>query len=232
MRFGFSSILILVVANAFACNRGFDDSESAPPEVPPPELSRTAPPMPHVPSSIPPSATPSRRALRGTAEGNGAGGLAWVVPTGFEAEAPSSGMRAAQYRFAGENGEPDATLAVFYFGANMGGGVQENIDRWLGQISQPDGRPSREAARTAHRNIGGMAITTVDVTGDFAGGMPGMPGAGTTPPATNQRLIGAVVEGPEGLVFFKMMGPASTMDRARPAFTALVASLHPSSAPH
>ena len=140
-------------------------------------------------------------------------------------------MRAAQYRFPGENGEPEATLAVFYFGSNMGGGVQENIDRWVGQIAQPDGRPSREATRTAHRTIAGMPVTTVDVSGDFAGGMPGMPGAGTTPAATNQRLIGAIVEGPEGLVFFKMVGPAGTMERARPAFTALVASLHPSGAP-
>lgn len=224
--------IVAVFLLTAACDRGFE-SGSEPPEMPPPEMPPAAHELP--PGHPPMGATPAtaelpRRAVRGTAEVTGAGGLAWVVPTGFVAEAPESSMRAAQYAFPGENGEAKATLAVFYFGPNMGGSVQDNIDRWLSQVTQPDGRTSREAARTAHRTIAGMSITTVDVTGDLAGGMPGMPGATAAAPASNQRLIGAVAEGPEGLVFFKMTGPASTMDRARPAFTAFVASLHPGAA--
>ncbi|MBK8169703.1 MAG: hypothetical protein IPK60_05105 [Sandaracinaceae bacterium] len=227
-------IVVCALVVLGGCDRGFESSSSEPPQMPPPEMPRTQGALPPNHPPVPPStaATPPARPVRGTPEGNGAGGLAWILPTGFVAEAPDSAMRAAQYAFPGENGAEKGTLAVFYFGPNMGGTVQDNIERWLSQLTQPEGRTRREAARIAHRTVSGMAITTVDVTGDFAGGMPGMPGAGAASAATNQRLIGAVVEGPEGLVFFKMMGPAATMDAARPAFTALIASLHPSDSPH
>ena len=39
------------------------------------------------------------------------------------------------------------------------------------------------------------------------------------------RLIGAIVEAPEGLVFFKCVGPAATMQKAEKEFEKLLASL-------
>ena len=38
------------------------------------------------------------------------------------------------------------------------------------------------------------------------------------------RLLGAIVESPEGLVFFKLTGPAATVGAAQADFEALVAS--------
>ena len=35
----------------------------------------------------------------------------------------------------------DAELVVYYFGGS-GGTVEANIDRWVAQMKQPDGRPS------------------------------------------------------------------------------------------
>ena len=39
------------------------------------------------------------------------------------------------------------------------------------------------------------------------------------------RLIGAIVEAPEGLVFFKCVGPAATIQKAEKEFEELLASL-------
>jgi hypothetical protein len=41
----------------------------------------------------------------------------------------------------------------------------------------------------------------------------------------NYRLLGAIVEAPGGLVFFKCTGPAATMSAAEKGFEALIASL-------
>jgi hypothetical protein len=41
----------------------------------------------------------------------------------------------------------------------------------------------------------------------------------------NFRLLGAIVEGPQGSVFFKLTGPASTIAAAEQEFDALIGSL-------
>ncbi|MCC7542435.1 MAG: hypothetical protein IT379_39825, partial [Deltaproteobacteria bacterium] len=143
-----------------------------------------------------------------------AGGVRWTVPDAFVSERPASSMRAAQYRVPRAQGDAhDAQITVFYFGPGQGGAVQDNIDRWVGQVQQPDGRPSSEVAQTDRRTVNGMPVTIVSVAGRLGGGgMPGMPPA---PEIERGQLLGAIVEGPQGPVFFKMTGPAATVTAAR-----------------
>lgn len=151
-----------------------------------------------------------------------AGGLAWRAEEPLVSRRPSSSMRAAEYvvrDFA------DAELTVFYFGRDQGGGVDENIDRWVGQFEQPDGRPSREAARIERIEVQGMPVTTVEVAGAFAG-MRGMGGGGGAA-RPGFRMLGAIAEGPEGMVFFKLTGPADAVGAAEQSFRQLVESIHP-----
>src|SRR5437879_7473373 len=71
------------------------------------------------------------------------GELHFKVPDGWVTEKPSSSMRVAQYKLAKAEGDPeDASLALYYFGATQGGTSQANIDRWIGQMQQPDGSAS------------------------------------------------------------------------------------------
>lgn len=152
-----------------------------------------------------------------------AGGVRWEVPDAFVTERPASSMRAAQYRVPRASGDDqDAQITVFYFGPGQGGAVQDNIDRWVGQVTQPDGRPSSEVARTDRRTVNGMQVTTVTVEGRLGGG--GMPGMPPTPSIENGQLLGAIVEGPNGPVFFKMTGPTATVTAARGAFDELIGS--------
>jgi hypothetical protein len=146
-----------------------------------------------------------------------AGGLSWSAPAPLQRRAPKSSMRVAEY---GVEGDPQAELSVFYFGQGQGGAVDANIARWLGQFSQPDGSDTTNKAKRADKTIRGIAVTTVEAIGTYAGGMGG--GA----PIEHAALLGAIASGSEGPVFFKLVGPAKAIDAARSSFAALVDSLH------
>ena len=63
-----------------------------------------------------------------------AAGVRWTAPATWKAEAPRP-MRAATYSIplaAGDQGI--AECVVNYFGPGQGGGVEANIERWVGQM--------------------------------------------------------------------------------------------------
>jgi hypothetical protein len=132
-------------------------------------------------------------------------------------------MRAAQYTI---EGEPRAELTVFYFGQGQGGGVDENITRWLGQLNQSDGSDTVKKAKRSERKVGSFTVYLVEAEGAYAGGM-GMPGAAAPEAIADAELLGAIADGPQGAVFFKLVGPKEAIERARPAFDAMISSLRP-----
>lgn len=151
-------------------------------------------------------------------------GLRWTLPAHWKSEAQRP-MRLATYSIPHavadtENGE----CGVYYFGPGQGGSVQANLDRWIGQFSQAGGKSSKSAAKVDSRFVHGLKITTVDVSGAYTGGGPmGQPGK----PAPGYRLLGAIVEGPQGSVFFKLTGPAKTVAQNQSAFSQMLDSLGP-----
>ncbi len=134
-------------------------------------------------------------------------------------------MRAATYRIPAAPGDPeDGECAVFFFGPGQGGGVEANIERWVGQFEQPDGKPSSERARRSSETISGINVVTVDLTGNYKGGGPMM--GSSTGSKTGYRLLGAIASGPQAGVFFKLTGPVRTVTAAEKEFRAMLASLH------
>ena len=161
-------------------------------------------------------------AALGCAADSGAG-LRWNPPANWKGEAQRP-MRLATYTIAHaaadtENGE----CGVYYFGPGQGGSVEANLDRWIGQFLQSDGKASKSAAKVENRTLHGLKITTVDVSGAYTGmgGPMAQPGA----PARGYRLLGAIVEGPQGSVFFKFTGPAKTVAQNQSAFAKMLDSL-------
>jgi len=153
-------------------------------------------------------------------------GVAWTVPAGWE-DAGSRSMRVATYTIR-TNREGTAECAVFYFGSGQGGDVQANIDRWVNQFEQADGTPSSERAKTARSEQSGWPLTTVDVSGAYNGGMGSTPTGQSSQPG--YRMIGAIVEGPEGPVFFKLTGPEAVVESSTAHFQSLLESLRPAGA--
>ena len=76
-----------------------------------------------------------------------AAGLTFTTPDGWRQSSSASAMRVAEFTLPRAPGDvEDAILIVYYFGG-QGGSVDANIQRWVGQIQQPDGKPSSGAAK-------------------------------------------------------------------------------------
>lgn len=196
--------LLLGALLALACNK---------PNKPEP-ASEAAPAPTPAPSAAPaPSPAP--------AEAPSAGGLTWNDAAPLVRRKPKSSMRAAEY---GIEGDDRAELTVFYFGPDQGGSIDANLSRWYGQFTQPDGSDTAAKAKRSEVQVGSIAVTKVEAEGNYSGGM-GMPGGPAPTPIEGALLLGAIARGPQGAVFFKLVGPRETLEQARPAFDALIASL-------
>ncbi len=152
-----------------------------------------------------------------------AAGVRWTAPATWKAEAPRP-MRAATYSIplaAGDQGI--AECVVNYFGPGQGGGVDANIERWRAQMLGADGKPA--VAKIDKRTVRGVPVTMIDTSGTYTG-MGGPMSAGSKP-AASYRLVGAIVEGPGGSVFFKLTGPAKTIAAEQKNFEQLLASIQP-----
>lgn len=151
-----------------------------------------------------------------------AAGLRWTAPASWKAEATRP-MRAATYSIplaAGDQGI--AECVVNYFGPGQGGGVEANIERWKTQVLGADGKPA--PSKIDKRTGRGVPITLIDTSGTYTGmGGPMMAGK----PVPGYRLIGAIVEGPGGSVFFKLTGPAKTIAAQQKNFEQLLAAIEP-----
>ena len=133
-------------------------------------------------------------------------------------------MRAATYSMslaAGDQGV--AECIVNYFGPGQGGTVEANIERWKGQVQGADGKPA--PAKLENRKVRGVPVVVIDSSGAYTG--MGGPMAASAKPVPGYRLLGAIVEGPGGMVFFKLTGPAKTIAGHEKSFNQLLASIQP-----
>jgi hypothetical protein len=170
----------------------------------------------------PPPTVASKNAPQASAPSS-QGDLRLKAPGGWVSERPSSSMRASQYQLPAAEGDTEgASLVVYYFGPGEGGSVDANLERWVGQMQTPDGRPSREKAKTETTTVNGMKVTLLDVSGAYAGGDMGGGGAAQSKP--NFRMRAGVIETPKGAYFIKLVGPEKTVSRWDQAFQEFIKS--------
>jgi len=151
-----------------------------------------------------------------------AAGLTFTTPEGWRQSAPASSMRVAEFTLPRAAGDAeDAILIVYYFGG-QGGGVDANMQRWIGQMQQANGQPSSASARKESRKVNGLAVTLVDVSGTYVAEMS--PGAATRNTKPHFRLRAGVVETPKGPYFIKLTGPEKTVTKWDRAFDQFVSS--------
>ena len=150
-------------------------------------------------------------------------GLTGKLPPNWVSVPPVVSMRLAQFRVTGGAGDKDAgEVSVFYLGPSAGG-VEANIERWYGQFAQPDGKPTSTVAKRENITVGNLKATIVSFTGTMgASTMPGAPGGGEKAGWMN---LSAIVETPNGPIFFKGTGPEKTMKAQESAVKDFVKSL-------
>ncbi len=161
--------------------------------------------------------------LPAAALADSAAGIKWTAPASWRQEATRP-MRAATYTIPASQGDPEAAeCAVFYFGAGQGGSVDANVQRWVAQFETPDGKPL-SAPGAKKDKVNGLAVTRLDLQGTYLASMGPMAASGAVK-KPGYRLLGAIVEAPEGPVFFKLTGPAKTVAAANADFEKLIRSV-------
>jgi len=161
--------------------------------------------------------------LPAVAAADSAAGIKWTAPATWRQEAARP-MRAATYSIPASKGDSEAAeCAVFYFGPGQGGSVDANVQRWVGQFETPDGKPLSPPAAKKDK-VNGLAVTRLDLQGTYLASMGRMAASGAVK-KPGYQLLGAIVEAPEGPVFFKLTGPAKTVTAAKADFEKLVHSV-------
>jgi hypothetical protein len=146
------------------------------------------------------------------------GPVRFDLPASWQEHPPASSMRTAQALIPGPGGV--AEMVVFYFGPGGGGGTEANLERWIGQMQVAEGiEPERGSFE-----VGDLQVTHVTVHGIL---LPSNMGTGPTEPQPNSMLLGAVVEGPGGPWFFKVTGPAATLEGERDTFLDMLKTVQP-----
>jgi hypothetical protein len=144
-----------------------------------------------------------------------AAGIRWTVPNGWKSvDRP---MRVATYLISASAGDSEGgECTVFFFGSGQGGSVEANIQRWAAQFDLGGAKPVPKK-----RTINGLAVTTMEMEGTFLAGAP----MGPKVKKPGFRMLGAIVEAPDGTVFFKLTGPSKTVAASEAGFHSVLQSL-------
>ncbi|MCC7084981.1 MAG: hypothetical protein IT427_08240 [Pirellulales bacterium] len=153
----------------------------------------------------------------------GEGKLSLTPPAGWKKVQPKS--RIVEYEFAVNSAAGDGeTGRVTIMGA--GGSVDDNIKRWIGQFSKPDGSDAKANAKVEKRTISGNEVHLVDISGTYKDSPGGPFAGGKVIERLNYRMLAAIVlTHGAGNYFVKFYGPAKTVAENEQAFHEMLASL-------
>lgn len=134
-------------------------------------------------------------------------------------------MRKAQFEIPAKNDDKEAaSLVIYYFGPNQGGSVEANLKRWEQQFEVPEGTSLAEGKKVEEKQLAGLNVTILELAGTYVAPLsPRNPNVRHNKP--NFRLFAAVVETVDGPFFFKIVGPAQSMEQQRAHFMLLIDSL-------
>jgi hypothetical protein len=166
-------------------------------------------------------ALPMAQAQQNPAVIDMAGGKLTVkAPPDWKRIAPR--VRIIEHEFAvpaAEGDNADGRLTVMA----AGGSIQDNIDRWYGQFTQPGGGSTRDKAKVKNVIVAGHKVHLVDVSGTYKDQR------GPVAPAVERpdyRMLGAIIETPDaGNYFIKFYGPERTVAKNEKAFVEMIEGL-------
>ncbi len=138
----------------------------------------------------------------------------------------ASGMRLADYAYGPIEGESDsATMVVFYFGSGSGGGVGSNIERWIGQMTMPDGSDPHQSVIKLDMTVDSLPAHLIELAGTYASQAGSSMMGRETVSKPNYRMAAVVLETPQGNLFFKLTGPDKTASAMVGAFKTMLSDI-------
>jgi hypothetical protein len=157
------------------------------------------------------------------------GDLKFTIPSKWKIEPVESPARGGQWRVPPLHGEGEGgEVVVFYFGPPIGGKViggsaEENIEAWIDTMFTAEGHPA--AAERKHHETAGLKISEVVIFGAY-NRVVSLPGV---PPETksNYGLLGAVIENPQGNIYWRFTGPEPLITANLALFNKVIDSVKP-----
>jgi hypothetical protein len=148
-------------------------------------------------------------------------GLVMTAPAKWKKVEPKVNMIEAEFSIP-KQGDDATDGRMTIMGA--GGSVQQNIDRWMEQFVQPDGKATSDVAKVEKKTVNELTVHVVDITGNFMDSMGGP--FGPKSEKENYRMLAAIVETEShGNYFIKFYGPKNTISENQKEFLGLVESI-------
>lgn len=146
------------------------------------------------------------------------GSLTFDAPESWELVTPKSRILEKELAITPPEGVEARPARLTMMAA--GGSPQANLARWIGQFQGA----GPEAAGTERVTVDSLPTTLLDISGTYLESAGGPFGPKT--PRDDYRMLAAIVEtGDSVSYFFKLIGPAATVDPAADAFRAMIDSL-------
>ncbi len=142
-----------------------------------------------------------------------AAGLTFKHPSAWTSQ-PASGMRVATLLATVEGAEKPLEITFFSFSA--AGGVQANVDRWLGQFTP---EPKVES-KVEELDANGTKVTLLTATGTYNDG----PMMGAKTPKADYTMLAAIIPAGENNVFIKLTGPKDAIAKVGADFKQMAVS--------
>ena len=146
------------------------------------------------------------------------GNLQGVVPDAWMRENPSNSMRLAQFNISDKS--KSCELIVF---SGIGGSVDANLNRWLGQFLDSDKKRMTDYSTVRNEKIHELEITFAYTAGIYL--KSGMGNRGPTVEKPNYGLLAAIVRATNETYYFKCTGPKKTLDNYINSFETFIRSL-------
>lgn len=148
------------------------------------------------------------------------GKLSLTAPSNWLRKKPATSI--VEHEFAVPAAKGDETEGrMTIMGA--GGSVDDNINRWYGQFTQPDGGSTKDRAKVEKITAAGEAVHLVDISGTFRDQR------GPFAPAverSNYRMLAAIITTKDaGNYFVKFYGPQKTIAENAQPFRRMIEGL-------
>jgi hypothetical protein len=151
------------------------------------------------------------------------GKLTLTAPSTWKKVPPKNRVIESEFSVKSAKGDTEPGR-VTVMGA--GGTVEANIERWIGQFSQPDGSNTKDKAKIEKKTIGGQEVHMADISGTYKDAPAGPFAGGKTIERPGYRMLAAIIVTQNtGKYFVKFYGPAKTVAENEKAFKELMESL-------
>lgn len=140
-------------------------------------------------------------------------GLKSTTPASWVEEKPANRFRVKQFKLpkVGEDKEDAVMLVMHLEGA--GGNAEENVKRWKGMFTAPQGKSIDDVAKVTTFKVGNVPATYVDVAGTYTA-----PPFEKLPPKKDYRMLAVFWDSKTGPYFFRIVGPAKTVESYQKGF--------------